>query len=172
MAGGVAVAVVLAVATRHPAKTAISTEPSPAPARTPAPAFRLTDYRGDAVSLASFRGEPVLVNFWATWCPPCRTELPVLEQLAKERPRCLHVVGVTEGEETPQSLAEFATRQHLSYPLLLDSGDVAAAYGVKAHPYSVLVDGQGRTVRTFVGAVPRATIDEALSSVASPGTCS
>lgn len=141
------------------------------PPRAIAPAFSLPDAHGKTVSLKSFRGEPVLLNFWATWCPPCLSELPVLEAAAKEKPHCLHVLGITESVESPAALTQFAKEHQLSYPLLIDGNQVAGLYGVRAHPYSVLVDGEGRTVQTFLGPVTRAQLDQALANVKAPRAC-
>lgn len=141
------------------------------PQRATAPAFSLPDAHGKTVSLASFRGKPVLLNFWATWCPPCLSELPVLQAAAKDKPSCLQVVGITENVESAGALTKFAKDHQLTYPLLIDGSEVAGLYGVRAHPYSVLVDGQGRTVQTFLGPISRAQLDQALTAVKAPRTC-
>ena len=94
-----------------------------------APAISLRDPAGKAVTLASLRGRSVLVNFWATWCPPCRAELPDLEALAQEKPGCLALLGVEAGCETPAEVAAFVRERGLSYPVVLDDGSASTPKG-------------------------------------------
>ncbi len=140
--------------------------PKPQPAapssRSAAPAFTLADLDGTPRSLASFRGHPVLVNFWATWCPPCRAELPELEATWRAHQGCLSVVGVAEDSGSAAEVRAVARKHDLDYPLLIDDGSAASAYGVTTLPRSVLIDGDGRIVRTFFGTVTRERIESAI----------
>lgn len=147
--------------------------PGPAQKVRPAPSFHLTDLQGHTRSLSSLRGHPTLVNFWATWCPPCRAELPEVEALAQSHPHCLQVLGVAMESGGPAQVASFAKRFHLSYPIVLDDGRTGEAYGVRAIPRSVLIDAQGRWTRTFQGKITRAEIQRALATLPAPihGSC-
>ena len=140
--------------------------------RTPAPAFTLPDLHGAPTSLASYRGHPVLLNFWATWCPPCRAELPDLQSIAQAKPNCLQVVGVSEGGDPPGALARFAENEHLTYPILLDSDDVGGnLYGVRTIPHSVLIDENGQTVGTFDGPLSPTALERVLAKLPKQSHC-
>ena len=82
-----------------------------------APIFTLPDLQGHAVPLASFKGRPVLVNFFATWCPPCRAELPELEALSQARPGCLAVLGVAENSGGAEQVSGFVKERKVTFLL-------------------------------------------------------
>jgi len=117
-----------------------------------APEFALPTPEGRVVSLASFRGRVVLLNFWATWCPPCRVEMPAMEQLH----RALEDQGLTilamDQDESPKLVAKFMRDFRLSFPALIDSGSrVSSQYGVRGLPTTHLIDRRGRVVGGAVG---------------------
>ena len=121
--------------------------------RAAAPAFTLADLDGRALSLASLRGQTVLIYFWATWCPYCQKELPAtVQELARRyRDRQLVVLAVNI-EEGRDKVRAWVTKHGLSVPVLLDSeGEVSGEYRVTATPTAVLVDRDGRTVARAVG---------------------
>lgn len=125
------------------------------PAR--APDFELATPDGDLIRLADLRGKVVLLNFWATWCPPCRAEMPDLEALYREYGdrEGFTVVGV-DNMETAAQVADFARQNHLSFPLVLDpDGRVANAFDVRYLPVSVLIDPQGYIRDTWRGQIAR-----------------
>ena len=138
------------------------------PAHAAAPSFALPDLAGQPRSLASFRGRPALLNFWATWCPPCRAELPELRALAQTHLGCLDVVGIAEDSGSAGDLRAFAQANALEYPILLDDGSAGRAYGVTTIPRSVLIDAQGRVLHTFTGTITAAQVDETLARVGLP----
>lgn len=124
--------------------------------RTAAPAFALADLDGRSVSLASLRGDVVLLYFWASWCPYCGKELPTtVEQLARRyRDQRLTVLAVNI-EEAREKVRRWVRQHAITVPVLLDAdGDVTAQYGVTATPTAVLVDRDGRTVARAVGTRP------------------
>src|SRR5262249_53814373 len=106
-----------------------------------APDLELPDLAGQPVRLRDLRGRVVLLNFWATWCPPCREEMPALDALARELgPKGLTVLGVNFKESRPQ-IDAFVRERRLGFPMLLDAdGLVSERYQVFALPGSVLVD--------------------------------
>ena len=139
------------------AGTAGSPAPQPETARPipeRIPDLSLPDADGKTRRLAEFQGKPLLVNFWATWCEPCRREIPLLEQLRKERSgRGLEVVGIAI-DMRPAVLA-FARRMGMDYPLLIGEEDglkAVDAFGMQpVLPFSVFADSQGRIVTLKVG---------------------
>jgi cytochrome c biogenesis protein CcmG/thiol:disulfide interchange protein DsbE len=126
-----------------------------------APALALDDLGGKRVDLGALRGRVVLVNFWATWCPPCRAELPELAELWQEhKGSCFELLGVAE-DSPPADLA--AASRAIPYPILTDPrGRVAGDWGVVGFPSTFLVDTKGEVVRVFQGAVTRRQVQEAI----------
>lgn len=117
-----------------------------------APEFELRDLAGQPVRLRDLRGRVVLVNFWATWCVPCREEMPALEALSRELgPRGLTVVGVNFKESRAE--VEAFVREHgLGFPMVLDAdGRTSQLYQVFALPATFVVDRQGALVGTVLG---------------------
>jgi len=123
----------------------------------PAPAFDLPRLEGDGrVSLASLQGRAVVVNFWASWCDPCRDESPYLERLWREqRSRGLVLVGVNE-EDVSKDAQRFARRHGLTYPLVRDkSGGLRDDYGLRGYPETFVIDRRGKIVERVAGPVHR-----------------
>ena len=116
------------------------------------PGFSTEDATGNDVDFASFRGKLVLLNFWATWCPPCRLEMPSMERLYGEfRDKGLEVVAVNFMESGEQVRA-FAEEQKLTYPMLLDKeAEIAGRYGVMRLPVSVLIGREGEVIAKAIG---------------------
>jgi cytochrome c biogenesis protein CcmG/thiol:disulfide interchange protein DsbE len=135
----------------------------------PAPALRLADLAGRPVDLGQLRGKVVAVNFWATWCPPCKEELPALAQARRAGEGCLEVLGVTEDSPREDVVAEVA-RQALPYPVLLDGDGAAAhAFGVAGLPSTFLVDAEGRVRKVWKGAITRERLEAAAAPYLPPG---
>lgn len=116
------------------------------------PAFSTKDAAGDPVDSTSFRGKLVLLNFWATWCPPCRLEMPAMERLYQEfRGKGLEIVAVNFMESREQVRA-FAEEQKLTYPMLLDGkAEIAEQYGVMRLPETVLIGREGEVIAKSIG---------------------
>jgi len=120
---------------------------------TPAPEFQLPSLSGSPVALASLRGEVVVLNFWATWCPPCVAEMPSLERLHRALgPEGLAVVTVSTDEDEGE-LRDFVKRYSLTMPVLLDPGGRIAAgrYRTTGYPETFVIDRTGRLVKQYVG---------------------
>ena len=119
---------------------------------TPAPEFTLPARAGSEVSLSSLKGQVVLINFWATWCGPCRTEMPLLDQLYQRyKPLGFTLLGVNVEEDS--SLADgFLKQTPVSFPVLLDAGDsISTMYRVRGYPTSFFVDRGGTVAIEQVG---------------------
>ena len=117
-----------------------------------APDFRLRSLAGGTGDLASLRGRVVLVNFWATWCPPCVEEMPSLERLHRTLgPEGLAVVTISVDEDD-SAVREFVARHGLSLPILRDPGaHTAASYRAAGYPETFLIGREGTLMRTFAG---------------------
>ena len=123
----------------------------------PAPDFALPTLDGDTLRMADLEGNLVLVNFWATWCPPCIAEIPDLNELYEALSRDgLVVLGVSEDQEGIEVVAPFAAEHAIAYPVVLDpEGTLARAYGgVFGLPTTFLVSQEGEVVNRFAGLFP------------------
>ena len=129
----------------------------------PAPNFTLTDLKGNRVSLSSYRGKAVQLNFWATWCAPCKIETPWLIELEKQYgPQGFEILGVSFDDlnkDDPKELAKDkaeivrgADQLHIPYPVLIDGDSIGKAYGdVDVFPTSFFVDRRGTIVAASMG---------------------
>ena len=122
---------------------------------TPAPAFELKDTNGKLIDIGTFRGRPLLLNFMASWCNPCREELPLLNRTAAQYAAAkLAIVAIDVGEQ-PGRVAAFAKEQGVSFPILVDSDEtVAGRYEISAFPTSYLIAPDGRVAGVHIGAFP------------------
>lgn len=120
---------------------------------TPAPSLKVKTLDGPKLSLADLRGKVVLVNFWATWCPPCRAEMPGFESVWREKQKDGFVVlGLSAGDDGPGEVAAFLSERGITYPVGLASPSSKRAFGgVNALPASFLVDKRGVVRRTVTG---------------------
>jgi cytochrome c biogenesis protein CcmG, thiol:disulfide interchange protein DsbE len=131
-----------------------------------APEVGLVALDGKQVSLSNFRGKPVWVNFFATWCPPCKDELPEIERrYERAQPRGLVVLGVDQ-QEKPAQVKPFIARFGLRYPVVIDeAGQGAITYNLIALPTSVFID-RGGVVRFIqIGQMSPALMDAALKKI-------
>ena len=112
-----------------------------------APNFQLTTLDGQEVSLTDYRGQRVMLNFWATWCPPCRAEMPDMEQLYQDTAIEILAVNLTQTEESEKQVREFVNEYELTFPILMDMDiDVAMLYQIQAIPTSIFLDAE-RTIQ-------------------------
>ena len=118
----------------------------------PAPAFTLQDLMGHPVSLESFRGKTVLVDFWATWCPPCEFQVPVLNAFYEaHKAQGVVVLGVAVDAEGRAVVAPYAARHKIRYPVLLGTEALARDYGAPGFPALAVVAPDGSLVTLKVG---------------------
>ena len=118
-----------------------------------APDLVLPDLAGKTVSLASFRGKPVLVNFWATWCDTCRAEMPDIEQLFRRSGERFSVIGVSMDENAYTAVPPFLKEHDITFPILVADRKVSNSYAVRGLPTAYLIDAEGRIARRWVGAL-------------------
>lgn len=131
-----------------------------------APDFTLPDLAGQPVQLAKLRGKVVLVDFWATWCPPCRAALPGLQKLHDDlADKGLTVLAVDIGEEA-QKVLSFAEKNRMTFKILLDEKNkVSDVYKVSAIPTTFMINRQGQVVKVFTGLTPEATLRQEVESL-------
>jgi tetratricopeptide (TPR) repeat protein len=126
----------------------------------PAPEFRLKNLKGDEVALADFKGKVVLLDFWATWCGPCREEMPAFEKIHREQDVVVLAVDANEPVET---VAPFIEKQKYTFPVLLANGaDVVSRYNVNAYPTTFAIDKNGLVAEILVGNGP-GRLDSAIA---------
>ena len=127
----------------------------------PAPDFALEDLKGNTLRLEELRGKVVLLNFFATWCGPCRMEIPELIKLHKRfNAKGLEVVGISLDMEGAAALKPFVKNHGITYPILLGTRKVIVDYGnINAIPTSVLIDRNGMIAKFFVGMGPAPVLE-------------
>ncbi len=123
--------------------------------RPKAPDFTLVSIHGDTVRLSDFRGRVVILDFWATWCPPCRAEIPSFVELYKTyRDSGLVVLGVAL--DKPEKVRQFYEDFHMNYPVVIGNRSLAARYGgIAGIPTTFVLDKEGRIFRKYVGYRPK-----------------
>lgn len=121
----------------------------------PAPPFLVNDINGNVISTADWTGKIVVLNFWATWCPPCREEIPELIALADRYKDRLVVIGVSMDDSDPAEVKQFAQAMKMTYPIVMASREMISEYGgVPALPTSFVINKEGRIVQKHVGLFP------------------
>ncbi len=119
-----------------------------------APDFTLKTLEGKELSLSSFQGKVVLLNFWATWCPPCRAEIPIFHAYYKKwKDKGFVIIGISM-DKSAQIAATFMRELGITYPNLLGNNALAAQYRVQGLPTTYILDREGRVVQMYVG-MPR-----------------
>ncbi len=117
-----------------------------------APEFKLAALDGTPLSLATARGKVVLLNFWATWCGPCRAEIPDLIALQQRYKDQLQIIGLTVDDDDASTIKQVVAEEHINYPVAMSSPEVRLQYGgISALPTSFVLDGQGRVVQKHEG---------------------
>jgi thiol-disulfide isomerase/thioredoxin len=137
-----------------------------------APGFELMDLQGKKVSLAQYKGRPVVVNFWATWCGPCKVEMPWFEEFrTKYAGQGLEVLGLADDADAGKdAIAKVATKAGVTYPILLTDGKVQKAYGdLDVLPMSFYVDRTGKVIEVTAGLGSKDELEARVKEVVAAG---
>ncbi|HYM12823.1 MAG TPA: TlpA disulfide reductase family protein [Bryobacterales bacterium] len=132
-----------------------------------APDFALQDEHGKTVHLADFKGKVVVLDFWATWCGPCKMEIPwFMEFQRKYKDKGFTVLGVSMDEDGWQAIRPFVEEMKMNYPVLLGNDDAAGAFGgVDVLPTTFIIDKQGRIVATHQGLSGKDEFEKTIESL-------
>ncbi len=127
----------------------------------PAPELHLSDLRGNPVSLADYRGQVVLVNNWATWCPPCKAEMPALQAYYEKHHHQNFTIVAIEAGEPPAEVVAFVQQYGLTFPIWLDPDQKAtAAFRNPGLPSSYVIDPEGTVRLAWTGAISREMLEK------------
>lgn len=128
------------------------------------PQFTLKDINGNTVRLRAYRGKVVLINFWATWCPPCRAEMPDLVRLQREHARQgLQIIGITYPPEEKTRVRRFARSLKVNYPIILGTRQIRERFSSEETlPLTVVIDRDGKVKEIISGILLRQEFDEKI----------
>ena len=130
-----------------------------------APDFMLATADNQSHSLSSYRGQPVVLNFWATWCAPCRLEMPHLQAASEQFDGRVTFLGINDGELV-SLVTEFASELELTYPLLLDNGrTVSTLFEIRSLPTTLFINSDGTVAEVIIGAVNQAVLEDRLEKL-------
>ena len=135
----------------------------------PAPDFTVYDKNGKPVKLSDMKGTPVVLNFWASWCPPCKAEMPEFDEIAKEYEGkvAFMMVNLTDGvQETQEKAQAFIDSMGYTFPVYFDKdSDAAYKYGIQSIPTTIFIDANGNLVAGATGAIDGDTLRRGISMI-------
>ena len=132
----------------------------------PAPDLHVSTLRGDTLSLAGLRGKVVLVNFWATWCPPCRAEMPGFQKVYEARKdRGLVILGISTDDDGPVAVSGYVVARGITYPIAMSNLSIEHTFGIQALPTTFLIDRSGRIRYQVQGMFVRPALDRAVDQL-------
>ena len=139
---------------------------TPEAQRKQSPDFVLTDTKGQAVTLSAYKGRVVLLDFWATWCGGCKTEIPwYMEFDRKYRSHGLTVIGVAMDNEGMKVVSPFVKQKGIDYAIVIGNDVLAKRYDLTTMPLTLLIDHKGRIAVSHAGVVDRVTFEQAIQQL-------
>jgi thiol-disulfide isomerase/thioredoxin len=158
------VSLILLTSTFSASSTTSVGENAPAKVDFPAPNLQLHDLTGNPVSLSDYQGQVVLVNNWATWCPPCRQEMPILDAYYRDHRHQDFVIVAIDAGDAADLVADFVNRYGMSFQVWLDpSSSALNSFRNNYLPSSYLIDKEGQVVMVWSGAVTRASLEQNIT---------
>jgi len=150
-----------------PAGSAAVASVKPAEKRNAAPDFELTDASGRKVKLSDYKGKVVLLNFWATWCGPCKLEIPWFADFEKRyKDQGFAVLGVSMDEDGWEAVKPYIEAKQVNYRIMIATEEVAQKYGgVEALPTTFIIDREGRIVSTHIGLVMKKDYEDEIAAL-------
>lgn len=149
-----------------PAESAAASSALEEPAPIPAPDFTVLNAAGEEVSLSDYIGKPIVLNFWATWCGPCKSELPDFDRIAAERDGEVEfmMINLTDGgRETEETVTAFLEQEGYTFPVYYDTTlEAAYLYGASSIPLTMFIDAEGYVLGGYRGAISGETLEQTL----------
>jgi thiol-disulfide isomerase/thioredoxin len=133
----------------------------------PAPAWQLQSPAGQAVQLSDFKGKVVVLDFWATWCPPCRAEIPDFVALQKQYgDKGLVIVGVSLDQGGPDLVTKFMQAHGMDYPVVMGNEQISDEYGgIQGIPTTFVIDRQGKIVSSHIGETDKSVFEDEIKKL-------
>ena len=135
----------------------------------PAPDFTVTDEKGNPHKLSDFKGKPIVLNFWASWCPPCKEEMPVFNKVYEEMGEDIQfmMVDLTDGQrETVEAGLEYVREEGYTFPVFFDTeNEGGITYGITSIPTTIFIDSEGNIVTGVRGALNESVLREAIELI-------
>ena len=127
-----------------------------------APDFSATDLLGNDIALSDFQGKVIFLNFWATWCPPCRAEIPgFVEIYEKYKAKGMQIIGISVDRIKPEKVLEFVKKYKINYPVIMANSDLVQKFEPgRAIPVTIIIDSQGRIRSKHIGYMDKNTLEK------------